>query len=63
MTARDVDFIKQGDGSAVILIHSSVAGARQWLSLMNALADRFHLISLNHYRLTPAGLSACCSIY
>jgi len=47
MTARDVDFIKQGDGPAVILIHSSVAGARQWLSLMNALADRFHLISIN----------------
>ena len=41
------DFIEAGTGPKVILIHSSVAGARQWGGLMNALADRFHFIAIN----------------
>ncbi len=41
------DFIEAGRGKKVILIHSSVAGARQWRSLMDALADRYHLIAIN----------------
>ena len=41
------DFIEAGTGRKVILIHSSVAGARQWGGLMNALADRFHFIAIN----------------
>jgi len=49
MTGDDVDFIEQGEGPTVILIHSSVAGARQWRSLMEALADRFRLIAVNLY--------------
>lgn len=41
------DFLEAGAGPKVILIHSSVAGARQWRSLMDALADRFHLVAIN----------------
>ena len=41
------DFIEAGSGPKVILIHSSVAGARQWGNLMSALSDRFHFIAIN----------------
>lgn len=41
------DFIEAGSGPKVILIHSSVAGARQWGSLMSALSVEFHLIAIN----------------
>lgn len=41
------DFLEAGAGPKVILIHSSVAGARQWRSLMDALADRYHLVAVN----------------
>ncbi|WP_069299865.1 alpha/beta fold hydrolase [Neptunicoccus sediminis] len=47
MGAHDTDFIEAGRGEKVILIHSSVAGARQWRSLMAALADEFHVIAIN----------------
>jgi len=43
------DFIEAGSGPMVILIHSSVAGARQWGSLMTDLSDRFHVVALNLY--------------
>ena len=33
------DLIEAGSGPKVILVHSSVAGARQWGSLMSALSD------------------------
>ena len=41
------DFIEQGKGSKVILLHSSVAGARQWRSLMAALAPKHHTNAIN----------------
>lgn len=41
------DFLEAGAGDKVILIHSSVAGARQWRSLMNTLADRYHTVAIN----------------
>jgi pimeloyl-ACP methyl ester carboxylesterase len=43
------DFIEAGQGQKVILFHSTAAGARQWRSLMNTLADRYHLIAINLY--------------
>lgn len=50
------DFIEAGQGPKVILFHSSVSGARQWRSLMDVLADRYHLIAINlfGYGKTPA---------
>ena len=41
------DFIEAGAGPKVILIHSSVAGARQWRDLIASLSDKFHLIAIN----------------
>ncbi len=41
------DFLEAGAGQKIILIHSSVAGARQWRSLMELLSDRYHLIAVN----------------
>lgn len=43
----DVDYLDRGEGPVVILIHSSVAGARQWRSLMEYLADSYRLIAIN----------------
>ncbi|MGG7645409.1 alpha/beta fold hydrolase [Rhodovulum sp. YNF3179] len=41
------DFLEAGSGETVILLHSSVAGARQWRSLMTVLAHRCHLVAIN----------------
>lgn len=50
------DFIEQGTGPKVILFHSSVAGARQWHSLMGALENSYHSIAINlfGYGKTPS---------
>ncbi|MFY0692148.1 MAG: alpha/beta hydrolase [Paracoccaceae bacterium] len=45
--AGETDFIEAGSGDRIILIHSSVAGARQWRSLMEVLSDRFHVVAIN----------------
>jgi pimeloyl-ACP methyl ester carboxylesterase len=44
----DVDFLEAGSsGPVVILVHSSVAGARQWRRLMDDLKDRFRVRAVN----------------
>lgn len=50
------DYLEAGSGEKVILIHSSVAGARQWRRLMDLLAPDYHLIAVNlfGYGNTPA---------
>ena len=52
----DVDIVQAGSGPIVILVHSSVAGARQWRRLMSDQEDPFHLIAVNlfGYVSTPA---------
>lgn len=47
MQVNETDFIEAGSGEKVILVHSSVAGAKQWRSLMDALAGDFHVIAVN----------------
>jgi pimeloyl-ACP methyl ester carboxylesterase len=42
-----VDIVEAGTGPVVVLVHSSVAGARQWRRLMSDLEDRFHLIAVS----------------
>lgn len=37
-----VDFIETGSGRLVLLLHSSVAGVRQWKALMSDHGDQFH---------------------
>ncbi len=47
MILDETDFNEAGNGEKVILIHSSVAGAKQWRSLMEMLANDFHVIAIN----------------
>jgi pimeloyl-ACP methyl ester carboxylesterase len=42
-----VDFLEAGAGPAVILVHSSVSGARQWRRLMDELKSDFHVRAVN----------------
>jgi pimeloyl-ACP methyl ester carboxylesterase len=48
-TARmDVDFLEAGSsGPLVVLVHSSVSGARQWRRLIDDLKDRFRVRAVN----------------
>lgn len=44
----DVDFLEAGaSGPVVMLVHSSVSGARQWRRLMDDLKDRFRVRAVN----------------
>jgi pimeloyl-ACP methyl ester carboxylesterase len=52
----EVDFLEAGCGPAVILVHSSVSGARQWRRLIDELKSEFHVRAVNlfGYGKTPA---------
>ncbi|SEC34349.1 Pimeloyl-ACP methyl ester carboxylesterase [Rhizobiales bacterium GAS188] len=41
------DFLEAGSGPMVMLVHSSVSGARQWRRLMDDLKDEFHVRAVN----------------
>jgi pimeloyl-ACP methyl ester carboxylesterase len=49
------DFLEAGSGPMVMLVHSSVSGARQWRRLMDDLKDDFHVraVNLHGYGRTP----------
>jgi pimeloyl-ACP methyl ester carboxylesterase len=48
LTPNNVDFIEAGTaGPVVMLVHSSVSGARQWRRLMEDLKDRFRVRAVN----------------
>jgi pimeloyl-ACP methyl ester carboxylesterase len=49
------DFIEAGAGPLVVLVHSSMAGARQWAPLISTLADqaRVRAVNLFGYGATP----------
>lgn len=51
-----VDCMSAGNGPLVILVHSSVSGARQWKKLMEQLAPRYRVSAPNlfGYGQTPA---------
>jgi pimeloyl-ACP methyl ester carboxylesterase len=42
-----VDFLEAGSGPTVMLVHSSVSGARQWRRLMDYLKAEFHVRAVN----------------
>jgi len=42
-----VDFVEAGSGPVVMLVHSSVSGARQWSRLIDDLQDRFRVRAVN----------------
>jgi pimeloyl-ACP methyl ester carboxylesterase len=45
----EIEYADAGDGPAVVLIHCSVSGLRQWRSLTEVLADRYRVRALNLY--------------
>jgi len=55
----EADFLEAGSGPVVMLIHSSVSGARMWRRLMEDLKDDFHVRAVNLYGYggTPRWLS------
>ena len=52
---RRVDYLESGSGPAVILVHSSMAGARQWKALTAELEPDYHVRAVNlfGYGATP----------
>lgn len=42
-----IDVLESGEGPVVILVHSSVSGARQWRKLSQLLATNFHVKAIN----------------
>jgi pimeloyl-ACP methyl ester carboxylesterase len=50
-----VDVIEAGGGPLVVLVHSSVSGARQWRRLIEALSPNYHVLAPNliGYGATP----------
>ena len=45
----EIEYSDAGDGPAVVPIHCSVSGIRQWRSLTEVLADRYRVRALNLY--------------
>jgi pimeloyl-ACP methyl ester carboxylesterase len=43
----DLDYADTGSGPAVVLVHSSASGHRQWQRLVEALQSRYRLIAVN----------------
>src|SRR4249920_254779 len=43
----DVDYEEVGSGPAVMLLHSSASGNRQWRRLSDELKDRYRLVAIN----------------
>ena len=48
VSPTEVDFLEMGSsGPVVMLVHSSVSGARQWRRLMDELKDRYRVRAVN----------------
>ena len=45
----EIEYSDAGDGPAVVLIHCSVSGIRQWRWLTEVLSDRYRVRALNLY--------------
>ena len=41
------DFFEVGEGSKVVLLHSSASSAGQWKPLMDNYSEKFHFIAIN----------------
>jgi pimeloyl-ACP methyl ester carboxylesterase len=47
VATTQVDFLEAGSGPVVILVHSSVSGARQWRGLIDDLKGHFRVRAVN----------------
>ena len=45
--AFDLDYVDTGSGPAVVMVHSSASGHRQWQRLVEVLQSRYRLIAVN----------------
>ena len=45
--AFDLEYTDTGAGPAVVLVHSSASGQRQWRALIESLQNRYRLIAVN----------------
>ena len=43
----NIDYIDEGHGESVVLIHSSVSANRQWRALSKSLKDRYRALAIN----------------
>ena len=44
---QQIDYLTEGSGETVVLVHSSVSGNRQWRSLIDDLKDRYRVVAPN----------------
>lgn len=44
-----VDYTDDGAGEAVVLVHSSISGNRQWRTLIDTLKNRYRVLAINLY--------------
>ena len=44
---KRIDYLDEGTGETVVLIHSSVSGNRQWRAIIDTLKDRYRVIAPN----------------
>jgi pimeloyl-ACP methyl ester carboxylesterase len=61
-----VDYVEQGRGEPVVLVHSSVSGNRQWRALMDELSERYRALAVNLFgygETTPWPDNAFQSLY
>jgi pimeloyl-ACP methyl ester carboxylesterase len=61
-----IDYTDEGQGPAVILIHSSVSANRQWRALTENLKDRYRVLAINLFgygQTTPWPSDAPQSLY
>ena len=58
---HNIDYLEQGEGETVILLHSTAAGNKQWRKLIDTLSPKFRVVAPNLYggavRLTSPSIS------
>ena len=46
---HNIDYLEQGEGETVILLHSTAAGNKQWRKLIDTLSPKFRVVAPNLY--------------
>ncbi len=46
---HNVDYLEQGEGETIILLHSTAAGNKQWRKLIDTLSPKFRVVAPNLY--------------
>jgi len=62
----NIDYTDDGEGTCVVLVHSSVSGSRQWHALVDVLKERYRVLAVNLFgygETTPWSSSGQQSLY